>query len=290
MAELPVPVREFIDALTDDLLAPAFMLVSDDGGLSSWGGTLDSYGISGLEENMQVADHFPFLVGVLPVDAGGVFLPHVQMRADVFADIYFFHRPQGTWILFLDATANVKTRQTLQQRAYDVSLHAADLEKEGKALYDVNSMLEQRVSEQTSELSQTVVRLQQELAETKRTHRALTLSESRFQSLYDSNIIGIVFWDAGETVVEANDAFLEFIGYSRHDLARRVIKWNQIRPTDPFAADVRLPNRTLESLPTYPEEQEFICKDGTHTTLLFRAGPFDESAKQNIGFATRPQG
>lgn len=287
MAELPAPIREFIDALTDDLLAPAYLLVNDEGGLSAWGGALDSYGISGLEENLQVADHFTFLAGVLPVDSGGVFLPHVQIRSDVFADIYFFHRPPGTWILLLDATANVKTRQTLQQRAYDVSLQAADLEKEGKALYDVNSMLEQRVSEQTRELSETVVRLQQELAESKRTQRALTFSEARFRSLYDSNLIGIVFWDASGTVAEANDTFLQFTGYSRDDLARRIIKWNQISPNGPGAADGKVSDRTLETLPSQPNEQDFICKDGTHTRLLFRAGPYDESAKRNVGFAIR---
>jgi len=288
MAELPAPVREFIAALTDDLLAPAFMLVSDHEGLSAWGGALESYGISGLEENMQVADHFPFLAGVLPVDSGGVFLPNVQTRSDVFADIYFFHRPQGTWILLLDATANVKTRQTLQQRAYDVSLHAADLEQEGKALSDVNSMLEQRVREQTWELSQTVVRLQQELTETKRTHRALNFSESRFRSLYDSNLIGIVFWNTNGTITDANDSFLRLIGYSKDDLGRGSIRWDQISPTQPGAA-----GRALESTAdtTAPEstEREFICKDGTHTTLLFQVGPREESTKQNIGFATRPQ-
>jgi PAS domain-containing protein len=236
MAELPGPVRDFIDALTEDLLAPAFMLVSDDGGLSEWGGALESYGISGLEEKMQVADHFPFLSGILPVDSGGVFLPNVQTRTDVFADIYFFNRPQGTWILLLDATANVKTRQTLQQRAYDVSLHAADLELEGKTLHDVNSMLEQRVSEQTRELSETVVRLQQELADSKRTQRALTFSEARFRSLYDSNMIGILSWNANGTIVKANDIFLQSIGYFRDDLALGLINWNQISP-DPEAAN-----------------------------------------------------
>jgi PAS domain S-box-containing protein len=286
MAELPIPVHDFIDALTDDLLAPAFMLVSDDGELSEWGGSLESYGISGLEKNMQVADYLPFLVGILPIDAGGVFLPNVQTKSDVFADIYFFHRSQGTWILLLDATSNVKTRQTLQQRAHEISLHAADLEQEGKTLYGVNSMLEQRVSEQTRELSETVVRLQQELADSKRTQRALSFSEARFRSLYESNMIGIVSWTANGIITRANDIFLQSIGYLRDDLARGLITWNQISP-DPETADRDVSDRWQDTLPLQPEERDFLCKDGSHTKLLFCAGPREESTKQSVGFAAR---
>jgi PAS domain S-box-containing protein len=288
MAELPVPIRDFIDALTDDLLAPAFMLVDDEGRLSAWGGALESYGIAGLEENMQVAEHLPFLVGILPVDSGGVFLPNVQTQTDFFADIYFFNRPQGTWILWLDATKIVKTRQTLQQRAYDISLRAADLEQEGKTLYGVNTMLEQRVSEQTRELSETVVRLQQELTESKRTQRALAFSEARFRTLYESNMIGIVSWTANGTINRANDLFLQSIGYLRDDLARGLITWNQISP-DPDAADREASDRWQDTVALQPEERDFICKDGSRTRLLFCAGPREESTKQSIGFATQPR-
>lgn len=284
MAEMPAPIREFIDALTDELLAPAFMLVNDDGALTEWGGALDSYGIFGLNSTTKV-DEFPFLAGVLPVDAGGVFLPNVQTREEVFADIYFFHRPQGTWILFLDATADVKKRKALQQRAYDVSLRAAELEQEGKSLYDVNTMLEQRVREQTAELSQTVVRLQEELAESKRIQRALGASETRFRSLYDSNLVGVVFWDADGRVTAANDAFLRLLGYSRDDLSRGLIKWNEITRTDPKPSDHRLMEKTLDTLTFQSADKDFIRKDGKPTTLLFMTGPYEDSMKQNVGFA-----
>ena len=285
MTDLPIPIREFIDTLTDDLLAPAFLLVSDDGALVSWGGALDSYGISGLKEGMQVADEFVFLAGILPVDAGGVFLPNVQTRDQVYADIYFFHRPQGTWILLLDATTNVKKRQALQQRTYDVSLHAAELEQEGKSLYDANSMLEQRVREQTAELSQTVVRLQQELAETKRAHRALGVSESRFRGLYECNFIGVAFWDGVGKITDANDAFLRFIGYTRDDLSRGLIQLNTISP----AAARNEPDleETIDTRPRRPYERDFVCKDGSRTTLLFSTSPFEGAAAKNVGFAAK---
>lgn len=277
MADLPGPIREFIDALTDDLLAPAFMLVSDEGGLTAWGGALSSYGISGLEENMQVGNDVPFLVGLLPLDSGSVFLPKVQTAAQVFADVYLFRRHEGTWILLLDATDDVKKRQALQQRTYDISLRAAELEHEGRTLYDANSRLAQRVKEQTSELSQTVVRLQQELAEGRQREQSLNASEARFRSLFDSNVIGIVYFDSFGNIFESNDTFLQLLGYSRDDLKRGLLSWNQIAP---IASEVGFSN-PQESL----RQQEFTRKDQSRISLLFATAPQIEVPGNRIGFA-----
>ncbi len=173
MADLPAPIRDFICTLTEDTLAPAYLLVTDKEGLSQWGGALESYGITGLEKNMQIGDHLVYLAGVLPLDASNVFLPHVQTEAGVFADIYLFHRDQGTWVLLLDATADAKKQQGMQQRTYDLSLQVTELEREEGALNEVNSLLEQRVRERTAELAQAILQLKQELAERKRIEKEL---------------------------------------------------------------------------------------------------------------------
>lgn len=277
MADLPGPIREFVDALTDDLLAPAFMLVSDEGGLIDWGGALSSYGISGLEENMQVGNHVAFLVGLLPLDSGSVFLPKVQTAAQVFADVYLFRRDEGTWILLLDATDDVKKRQALQQRTYDISLRAAELEHEGRTLYDANSRLAERVKEQTSELSRTVVRLQKELAEGRQREQALNDSEARFRSLFDSNVMGIVYFDSFGNIFESNDTFLQLLGYSRDDLKRGLLTWNQIAPLASEVGSAN-PQETLR-------QQEFTRKDQSRISLLFATAPQIEAPGNRIGFA-----
>ncbi len=277
MADLPGPVRDFIDALTDDLLAPAFMLISDEGGLSAWGGALDSYGISGIEENIQIGDHVPFLGGLLPLDSGNVFLPKVQTAADVYADVYLFKRNEGTWILLLDATDDVKKRQALQQRTYDISLRAAELEHEGRSLYDSNSRVTERVKEQTSELSQTVVRLQQELAEGRQREQALSESEARFRSLFDSNLMGIAYFDSLGNIFESNNTFLELFGYSRNDLKQGLLNLNQMVATGSEGGSPNL-QETLT-------QQEFTRKDQSRISLLFATAPQLEVPGNRIGFA-----
>jgi PAS domain S-box-containing protein len=275
MSDLPRPIREFIDALTDDLLAPAFMLVSDEGRLIDWGGALSSYGISSLEENMQVDNQIPFLVGLLPVDAGSV-LPKVQIAAQVFADVYLFRRREGTWILLLDATADARKRQALQQRTYDIALRAAELEHEGRTLYDTNSRLGAAVKEQTFELSQTVVRLQQELAEGRQREQALIESETRFRSLFESNVVGIVYFDSDGNIFEANDTFLQLLGYSRDDLKQGLLTWDQIAP---IASEGSL--KTLETL----TQKEFTRRDQSRISLLFSTSTQIEAPGNRIGFA-----
>jgi hypothetical protein len=63
-------------------------------------------------------------------------------------------------------------QQTMQQRLYNSRLQVDDLEREGNALYKANSVLEQLVSERTAELSQTILQLRQQIAETKRARKA----------------------------------------------------------------------------------------------------------------------
>lgn len=165
MSNLPSPIREFILALTDETLSPAFFLLTEEGKLIEWGGDLDAYGIKNLKRNADVSEHVSFLIGLLPLGSDSVFLPHIQTTVNVFADVYLFKRDQGTWVLLLDATADTARRLQLQQKLYDSRLQVSDLEREGEALYKANAVLEELVRERTADLTKTVLRLQQELTE-----------------------------------------------------------------------------------------------------------------------------
>ncbi len=171
MTMLPLPIRDFILSLADETLSPAYLLVTGSGQLLERGGELESYDLKDLANSQDVTESVPFLVGVLPLDGKSLFLPHVQTKPGIFADVYIFTREQGTWILLLDSTMETGRQQTMQQRLYNSRLQVNDLEREGNALYEANAVLEELVRERTAELSQTILQLRQQIAETERARK-----------------------------------------------------------------------------------------------------------------------
>jgi hypothetical protein len=172
MKDLPLPIRDFILSLTEDMLSPAYLLVTESGQLIDSGGELESYGLNGLTKSVNVSDSVPFLFGVLPLEGKSLFLPKVQTKPGVFADVYAFGREQGTWVLLLDSTVETSRRQTMQQKLYDSRLQVSDLERESNSLHDANAVLERLVSERTADLSQTILQLRKQLTEIQRARKA----------------------------------------------------------------------------------------------------------------------
>ena len=52
------------------------------------------------------------------------------------------------------------------------------------------------------------------------------------EKLVDSGMIGVFFWDPKGFVREANDAFLEIVGYTRADLEEGRLHWFQLTPPE----------------------------------------------------------
>ncbi|HEV3499202.1 MAG TPA: AAA family ATPase, partial [Bradyrhizobium sp.] len=66
--------------------------------------------------------------------------------------------------------------------------------------------------------------------ENARLYHDLREREARIRRLVDSNIIGIVIWDSQGRIIEANQAFLDIVGYAREDLAS--LRWTALTPAE----------------------------------------------------------
>ena len=55
-------------------------------------------------------------------------------------------------------------------------------------------------------------------------HR-IEVAERRLRVLFESPMIGLIFWNRSGAITEANDAFLDLIGYSRDDLVSGRVDW-----------------------------------------------------------------
>ena len=71
-----------------------------------------------------------------------------------------------------------------------------------------------------------------DITERKKSEEALRKSELRLQRFYDSGLIGVIYWNMDGQIVDANDKFLEMIGYTRDDLAAARIDWIHMTPPE----------------------------------------------------------
>ncbi len=95
---------------------------------------------------------------------------------------------------------------------------------------------------------------------------ALRKSEFRFRRLVDSNIIPVVCADING-ITEANDAFLDMVGYTRDDLAQG-IDWVQMTPQEHAAKDhIALEELRSKGFCT-PFEKEYVRRDGSRVPFL----------------------
>jgi formate hydrogenlyase transcriptional activator len=96
-------------------------------------------------------------------------------------------------------------------------------------------------------------------------------------------IAGIVSGEF-DRIPEANDAFLEIIGYSREDLQEGRLSWPDLTPPEYAPLDELAHEEGLRFGACTPFEKEFIRKDGTRVAVLIATAVLKLSPFQWISF------
>jgi PAS domain S-box-containing protein len=114
-----------------------------------------------------------------------------------------------------------------------------------------------------------------ELAET----RAILLraSETRLRRLAEAGIFGTTVADDSGRIVEANDAFLEMVGYSRNDLEAGHVDWHKMMPPEWLHVEVAIREQLETNGFARPCETECLRKDGTRVPVLVGVARLDGS-------------
>ena len=122
-----------------------------------------------------------------------------------------------------------------------------------------------------------------DITERKQAEEALNNSEQRLRRVYDSTLLGIVYWNMNGDIVDANDKFLEMVGYDRADLAAGRIGWKQITPPE-FAHLGSFEELKATAANSVPFEKEYIRKDGSRVPVLAARAMFDEVRGDGVAF------
>jgi len=121
--------------------------------------------------------------------------------------------------------------------------------------------------------------------ENTRLYRDLAEREAKIRRLVDANIVGIFIWDIEGRILEANDAFLQILGYDRDDVTASGLRWTDLSPSEWLAHTVRQEIPELEQTGILaPFEKEFFRKDGSRVPVLLGAATFDGRANQGVAF------
>ena len=98
--------------------------------------------------------------------------------------------------------------------------------------------------------------------------RQLAAGESRFRGIFDSQLIGLVFSDNQGRILDANDAFLRIVGYSREDLETGRINFMVLTPPEFHAVTQRAVQDIEAHGVTGTFEKEYVRKDGRRVPTL----------------------
>lgn len=123
-----------------------------------------------------------------------------------------------------------------------------------------------------------------DITERKQAEGALRRNEAKFRRLSEANISGVAVGDRHNTIIEANDAFISMIDYTRNDLDAGLIKWQTLSAPEMFEEDVRKLYQLRVTGVSQPYERIFVSKQGRKVPVLM-GGATLEDGERHIIFA-----
>ncbi|MFL5813507.1 MAG: ATP-binding protein [Bdellovibrionia bacterium] len=100
--------------------------------------------------------------------------------------------------------------------------------------------------------------------------------EAKYRRVIDANMIGHFFANLKTgRISDANDYFLQVIGYTRDDLVNGRIDWFKMTPPEYNHLDLNAIQELQETGLCQPFEKEYIRKDGSHVPVMIGAARLD---------------
>ena len=124
-----------------------------------------------------------------------------------------------------------------------------------------------------------------DITESKLVERALLESNQRLRRIYESGMLGIIYWNMNGQIIDANDRFLEMVGYTRDELESGKVDWiNMTPPEFQYLDDNAVKELNATGVNKIPYEKEYIRKDGTRMPIILAGATLDEDKFNGVAF------
>ncbi|MBN1352950.1 PAS domain S-box protein [candidate division KSB1 bacterium] len=118
----------------------------------------------------------------------------------------------------------------------------------------------------------------------KQAQMKLQESEARFRGMFESRMIGILFWNVEGDITDANNTFLEMVGYAREDLLSGKLRWSDLTPPQYKKLDEKMLAEIISTGVGTPIEKEYMRKDRSRIPILLGAASLPGSAVNGVAF------
>ncbi|MEA2518305.1 MAG: hypothetical protein QOF49_385 [Chloroflexota bacterium] len=123
-----------------------------------------------------------------------------------------------------------------------------------------------------------------DVTERRRAETEMRRSEERFRRLFDANSIGITISSLAGRTLEANDAFLAMVGYSRTELLAEATSWKALTPPE-FHETTRVAIEALRTTGiTQTWELEYLHKDGRRVPVMLGVATLEAAEETCISY------
>jgi PAS domain S-box-containing protein len=120
------------------------------------------------------------------------------------------------------------------------------------------------------------------ISDRKQAEIALQSSEDRFRRVFNSSVIGMLFADFQGHIIDANDRFLEMVGYTREDFQTGAIDWLAMTLPEYIEQDYASMEYLLKHRQIAPWEKEYYRKDGSRVSILIGAALLQDTNNETI--------
>ena len=128
-------------------------------------------------------------------------------------------------------------------------------------------------------------RLVKDMVERKQIGKKVHLDDTHIQRYLNSDIIGVFIAIPEGKIIEANDYYLDIIGYTRAEFLTQKVDWRSFTPPEWLPADENALRELSETGTCKPYEKEYIKRDGNRVSVLLNDVMLPGPEEHIVGFA-----